>query len=170
MIKDVFYNGTLPESQVTIDVERVAVPGVDEGPESEPPVTFKYTQLAAVVEAPVSTPPSGSVPTGVPAPGGEAPSPPPAGAPTQPSTPPIIQLRMRKKRDLRNNTIPVWTNDPTAGNKGARKRLIKEGDTFWGYFFKDWDHGQKIWAVYEADKTTIIGYGVADRNDFVDPI
>ena len=170
MIKDVFYNGTLPESQVTIDVERVAVPGVDEGPESEPPVTFKYTQLAAVVEAPVSTPASGSVPTeGGSTPGGETP-PPPEGAPAQPSLPPVIHLKMRKKRDLRANTIPVWTNDPSVGDKGPKKKTIKEGNDFWGYFFKDWDHGQKIWAVYEADKTTIIGYGVADRNDFVDPI
>jgi hypothetical protein len=77
---------------------------------------------------------------------------------------------MRKKRDLKSNRIGVYEGDPTAGGRGARKKLIKEGDIFWGYFFKDWEHGQKIWAVYEADKTTLIGYGIADKNDFVDPI
>lgn len=171
MIKDVFYNGTFPDTIVTIDLEGVATPGVSEGPESEPPVTFKYTQLAAVVESTVSTPASGSTTTtGGSSTSGETPPPPPEGAPAQPPLPPVIQLKMRKKRDLKANTIPVWENDPTAGNKGARKRLIKEGDTFWGYFFKDWEHGQKVWAVYQPDKTTLVGYGVADRNDFVDPI
>jgi hypothetical protein len=170
MIKDVFYNGTFPDTKVTIDREEVAVSGVSEGPESEPPVTFKYTRLAAVEEAPISTPASGSTTTAGDTPtGGETP-PPPEGQPAQPPLPPVIGLRMRKKRDLKRNTIPVWTNDPTIGDKGARKRVIKEGDTFFGYLFKDWEHGQKVWAVYEADKTTLIGYGVADRNDFVDTI
>lgn len=170
MIKDVFYNGTLPESQVTIDFEQVAKPGVDAGPKEEPPVLFKYTQLAAVVESPVSTPASGSTPTTSGTVSGETPSAPTGGEPATPSLPPVIQLRMRKKRDLRANTIPVYENDPTAGPKGAKKRTIKEGNTFWGYFFKDWEHGNKIWAVYEADKTTLVGYGIADRNDFVDPV
>ena len=169
MIKDVFYNGTLPESQVTIDFDQVAKPGVDSGPNEEPPVLFKYTQLAAVVESPVSTPVSGSTPAGTPTTGGETPSP-GNGDPATPSLPPVIHLRMRKKRDLRANTIPVWTNDPSVGDKGPRKKIIKEGNDFWGHFLKDWEHGQKIWAVYEADKTTLIGYGVADKNDFVDPI
>jgi hypothetical protein len=83
--------------------------------------------------------------------------------------PPVIRLKMRKKRDLRPNTILVFENDPSAADKGARKRIIKEGDIFWGYFLKDWANG-KIWAVYEPDKTTFVGYGVADKNDFVDPI
>jgi hypothetical protein len=172
MIKDVFYNGTFPDTIVTIDLEGVAVPGVSEGPESEPPVTFKYTQLAAVVESTVSTPASGSTTTGgtSSSTSGETPPPPPEGAPAQPPLPPVIQLRMRKKRDLKANRIGVYEGDPTAGGRGALKRIIKEGDTFWGYFFKDWEHGQKIWAVYEADKTTLIGYGIADKNDFVDPI
>lgn len=173
MIKDVFYNGTLPDSQVTIDREEIAVLGVSEGPESEPPVTFKYTQLAAVVESPVSTPASGSTTTTggtSSSTGGETPPPPAEGQPAQPPLPPVVQLKMRKKRDLKTNRIGVYENDPTIGKRGKMKKLIKEGDTFWGYFFKDWEHGQKIWAVYEADKTTLIGWGIADRNDFVDPI
>jgi len=166
MIKDVFYNGTLPDSQVTIDIEKVADSGVSSTREEEPPVLFKYTQLAKVEETPLTAPASGSTTTTT----TEGTNPPAPGDPAQPPLPPVIHLRMRKKRDLRSNTIPVWTNDPSVGDKGARKRLIKEGDTFWGYFFKDWEHGNKIWAVYEADKTTLVGYGVADRNDFVDPI
>ena len=166
MIKDVFYNGTLPDSQVTIDIEKVADSGVSSTREEEPPVLFKYTQLAKVEETPLTAPASGSTTTTT----TEGTNPPAPGDPAQPPLPPVIHLRMRKKRDLRSNTIPVWTNDPSVGDKGARKRLIKEGDTFWGYFFKDWEHGNKIWAVYESDKTTLVGYGVADRNDFVDPI
>ena len=166
MIKDVFYNGTLPDSQVTIDIEKVADSGVSSTREEEPPVLFKYTQLAKVEETPLTAPASGSTAT-TPTTGGDAPAP---GDPAQPPLPPVIHLRMRKKRDLRANTIPVWTNDPTIGDKGERKRLIKEGNEFWGYFYKDWEHGQKIWVVYEADKTTLVGWGVADRNDFVDPI
>jgi hypothetical protein len=167
MIKDVFYNGTFPDSLVTIDLEQIAVPGVSEGPESEPPVTFKYTQLAAVVESTVSTPVSGSTTAS----GSTSTELPPASSgPAQSPTPPVIQLRMRKKRDLKANRIGVYEGDPTAGSRGALKRIIKEGDIFWGYLFKDWEHGQKIWAVYEADKTTLIGWGIADKNDFVDPV
>lgn len=88
---------------------------------------------------------------------------------TQAEPPPVIRLKMRKKRDVKTNRIPVFENNPSTGDKGARKRIIKEGDIFWGYFVKDWANG-KIWAVYEPDKTTLVGYGIADRNDFVDPI
>ncbi len=164
MIKDVFYNGTFPDSQVTIDFEKVAVPGVSDTANEEPPVVFKYTQLAQVVETPLTS--TGSVNTNTTT---TEPGTPTPGEPATP-TPPIIQLRMRKKRDLKANRIGVYEGDPTAGGRGALKRIIKEGDTFWGYFFKDWEHGNKIWAVYEADKTTLIGYGIADRNDFVDPV
>ncbi len=164
MIKDVFYNGTFPDSQVTIDFEKVAVPGVSDTANEEPPVVFKYTQLAQVVETPLTS--TGSVNTNTTTTEPTAPTP---GEPATP-TPPIIQLRMRKKRDLKANRIGVYEGDPTAGGRGVLKRIIKEGDTFWGYFFKDWEHGNKIWAVYEADKTTLIGYGIADRNDFVDPV
>lgn len=164
MIKDVFYNGTLPDSQVTIDIEKVADSGVSSTREEEPPVLFKYTTLAKVEETPLTTPASGSTTTT------EGTNPPPPGDPAQPPLPPVIQLRMRKKRDLKTNRIGVYENDPTIGKRGKMKKLIKEGDSFWGYFFKDWEHGQKIWAVYEADKTTLIGWGIADRNDFVDPI
>jgi hypothetical protein len=165
MIKDVFYNGTFPDSQVTIDFEKVAVPGVSDTANEEPPVVFKYTQLAQVVETPLTS--TGSVNTNTTT--TTEPTAPTPGEPATP-TPPIIQLRMRKKRDLKANRIGVYEGDPTAGGRGALKRIIKEGDTFWGYFFKDWEHGNKIWAVYEADKTTLIGYGIADRNDFVDPV
>lgn len=165
MIKDVFYNGTFPDSQVTIDFEKVAVPGVSDTVNEEPPVVFKYTQLAQVVETPLTS--TGSVNTNTTT--TTEPTTPTPGEPATP-TPPIIQLRMRKKRDLKANRIGVYEGDPTAGGRGELKRIIKEGDTFWGYFFKDWEHGNKIWAVYEADKTTLIGYGIADRNDFVDPV
>lgn len=165
MIKDVFYNGTFPDSQVTIDFEKVAVPGVSDTANEEPPVVFKYTQLAQVVETPLTS--TGSVNTNTTT--TTEPTTPTPGEPATP-TPPIIQLRMRKKRDLKANRIGVYEGDPTAGGRGELKRIIKEGDTFWGYFFKDWEHGNKIWAVYEADKTTLIGYGIADRNDFVDPV
>jgi hypothetical protein len=165
MIKDVFYNGTFPDSQVTIDFEKIATSGVSDTANEEPPVVFKYTQLAQVVETPLTS--TGSVNTNTTT--TTEPTAPTPGEPATP-TPPIIQLRMRKKRDLKANRIGVYEGDPTAGGRGALKRIIKEGDTFWGYFFKDWEHGNKIWAVYEADKTTLIGYGIADRNDFVDPV
>ena len=171
MIKDVFYNGTFPESQLTSDFVQVAktVSGEDEFP-----TVFKYSRIVAVEPTPNTTPPasggSGDTATGggTPTGGGEG-TPPPPGQPAT-TTPPIIQLRLRKKRGPGKNNIPVYTNDPTAGPGGERKRTIKEGNTFWGYFHKDWEHGQKVWAVYEADKTTLVGWGVADRNDFVDPI
>lgn len=170
MIKDVFYNGTFPDSQVTIDFEKVATPGLSDTAKEEPPVLFKYTQLAQVVETPLTS--TGSASGTTTESGGTTTEPTPLqpGQPATNPTPPIIQLKMRKKRDLRANKIPVYENDPTVGDKGGRKRLIKEGDTFWGYFFKDWEHGQKVWVVYESDKTTIVGWGVADRNDFVDPV
>jgi hypothetical protein len=170
MIKDVFYNGTFPESELTSDFVQVAKTVSEE---DEFPTVFKYSRILNVEPTPNTTPPtSGTTPVGggTTTGGGDIPPLPPEGQPVQPPLPPVINLRFRKKRDLKRNIIPVWTNDPTIGDKGARKRLIKEGDTFCGYFFKDWEHGQKIWAVYESDKTTLIGYGVADRNDFVDPI
>ena len=171
MIKDVFYNGTFPESKIDIPFQKVASTISEE---DEFPQVFKYSQTATIVQTPATAPIPGSPASVPPTPptetGGGETNPPPPGEPAQPPLPPVIQLKMRKKRDLRANTIPVWTNDPSAGDKGAKKRTIKEGDVFWGYFFKDWEHGQKIWAVYEPDKTTLIGYGVADRNDFVDPI
>jgi hypothetical protein len=172
MIKDVFYNGTFPESKVDIPFQKVASTISEE---DEFPQVFKYTQTATIVETPATAPLPGSPAAQPPTPptegtGGDTPTAPPPGEPAQPPLPPVIRLKMRKKRDLRANKIPVYESDPSAGNRGAQKRLIKEGDTFWGYFFKDWEHGSKIWAVYEADKTTLIGYGVADRNDFVDPI
>jgi len=156
MIKDVFNNGTFPESQLTSDFVQVAktVSGEDEFP-----TVFKYSRIVAVEPTPNTTPPasggdnttggSSGTSTG----GGEG-TPPPPGEPAT-TTPPIIQLRLRKKRGPGKNNIPVYEGDPTAGAKGARKRTIKEGNTFWGYFHKDWEHGQKIWAVYEADKTTL---------------
>lgn len=168
MIKDVFYNGTFPESKLTSDFVQVAQ---TVSAEDEFPTVFKYSRLASVEATPNTTPPTPS--NGGPATGttgGEEGTPPPTGQPAT-TTPPVIGLRMRKKRDGHANSIPVYTNDPTAGPSGLRlrKRTIKEGDTFYGYFHKDWEHGQKVWVVYEADKTTLIGYGVADRNDFVDP-
>jgi len=152
MIKDVFYNGTFPESQLTF------------------PTVFKYSRILAVEPTPNTTPPTPS--NGGPATGttgGEEGTPPPSGQPTT-TTPPVIQLRLRKKRGPGKNNIPVYEGDPTVEAKGARKRVIKEGNTFWGYFHKDWEHGQKIWAVYEADKTTLVGWGIADRNDYCDPV
>lgn len=171
MIKDVFYNGTFPESQLTSDFVQVAktVSGEDEFP-----TVFKYSRIVAVEPTPNTTPPtsggSGDTTTGggTPAGGGEG-TPPPSGQPAT-TTPPVIQLRLRKKRGPGKNNIPVYEGDPTAGAKGARKRTIKEGNTFWGYFHKDWEHGQKVWAVYEADKTTLVGWGIADRNDYCDPV
>ena len=171
MIKDVFYNGTFPESKLTSDFVQVAktVSGEDEFP-----TVFKYSRIVAVEPTPNTTPPasggSGDTATGggTPTGGGEG-TPPPPGQPAT-TTPPIIQLRLRKKRGPGKNNIPVYEGDPTAGAKGARKRTIKEGNTFWGYFHKDWEHGQKVWAVYEADKTTLVGWGVADRNDYCDPV
>jgi hypothetical protein len=172
MIKDVFYNGTFPESKVDIPFQRVASTISEE---DEFPQVFKYTQTATVVETPATAPLPGSPAAQPPAPpteaaGGDTPTAPPPGEPAQPPLPPVIRLKMRKKRDLRANKIPVYESDPSVGNRGAQKKIIKEGDTFLGYFFKDWEHGSKIWAVYDVDKTTLIGYGVADRNDFVDPI
>ena len=168
MIKDVFYNGTLPDSKVTIDIEKVADSGVSSTREEEPPVLFKYTQLAKVEETPLTAPASGSTGTTPTTSGGDGA--PANGQPAQPPLPPVIQLRMRKKRDFKSNTIPVYKNDPSVERRGRIQKMIKEGDTFWGYFLKDWEHGQKIWAVYEADKTTLFGYGLADKNDFVDPV
>jgi len=170
MIKDVFYNGTFPESQLTSDFE-VQANTVSE--EEDFPVVFKYSRILEVKDTPNTTPPPSTTGGAGTTPGGTSTTPttdpPPAGTPAA-TTPPIIQFRMRKKRDLRRNTIGVFENDPTIGPKGRGKRLIKEGDTFYGYFYKDWEHGQKVYVVYEPDKTTIVGWGIADRNDFVDPI
>lgn len=169
MIKDVFYNGTFPDSSVSLPFSKVATTIAEE---DEFPQIFKYSQTDTIVETPATAPIPGSPAAQPPATptetgGGD---PPPPGEPATPPLPPVIQLKMRKKRDLRARVIPVWTGDPSVGDKGPRKRTIKEGETFWGYFFKNWEHGQKIWAVYEPDKTTIIGYGVADSKDFVDPV
>jgi len=167
MIKDVFYNGTFPESQLTSDFVQVAQTVSEE---DEFPTVFKYSRILAVEPTPNTTPPTPS--NGGPATGttgGEEGTPPPSGQPTT-TTPPVIQLRLRKKRGPGKNNIPVYEGDPTVEAKGARKRVIKEGNTFWGYFHKDWEHGQKIWAVYEADKTTLVGWGIADRNDYCDPV
>jgi hypothetical protein len=166
MIKDVFYNGTFPESLLTSDFVQAAQ---TVSAEDEFPTVFKYSRIIAVEPTPNTTPPNSGPATGTTGTGGEEGTPPPAGQPTT-TTPPVIGLRMRKKRDFKSNTIPVYENDPTVDFRGKRKGLIKEGDTFYGYFHKDWEHGQKVWAVYEADKTTLIGWGVADKNDFVDPI
>ena len=166
MIKDVFYNGTFPESLLTSDFVQAAQ---TVSAEDEFPTVFKYSRLVSVEPTPNTTPPNSGPATGTTGTGGEEVTPPAAGQPTT-TTPPVIGLRMRKKRDFKSNTIPVYENDPTVDFRGKRKLLIKEGDTFYGYFHKEWEHGQKVWAVYEADKTTLIGWGVADKNDFVDPI
>ena len=169
MIKDVFYNGTFPDSLVSIPFQKVASTISEE---EEFPQVFKYTQTATIVSTPATSPLPGSPAAQASGSmsGGNDTNPPAGGDPATPPTPPIIHLKMRKKRDGRANTIPVWTNDPSVGDKGPKKKTIKEGNEFWGYFLKDWEHGHKIWAVYEADKTTLIGYGDADRNDFVDTI
>jgi hypothetical protein len=81
----------------------------------------------------------------------------------------VRKLQMRKRTDFDANTIPVYKLDPSLGNAGKIIVLIREGDIFYGYFLKDYKGG-KIWVVYEANKTTLIGYGNADSNDFVDEI
>lgn len=164
MIKDVFHNGTFPDSQVSIPIEQIASPGTSDGPTTEPPVTFKYTTLAAVVEAPISTPASGS--TG----SGDGTSTPTNGQPATQSGPVIKKLQMiDQKNKWAKNAIPVFEKDFTKGDKGKRIKNIKEGEIFWGYFIKD-HTGGKQWAVYQEDKKTFIGYGYADSNDYVDEI
>ena len=81
----------------------------------------------------------------------------------------VRKLQMRKNADFKANTIPVYKLDPSLGNAGKIIVLIREGDIFYGYFLKDYKGG-KIWVVYEPNKTTLIGYGNADANDFVDEI
>ena len=81
----------------------------------------------------------------------------------------VRKLQMRKKGDFKANTIPVYKLDPSLGNAGKIIVFIREGDIFYGYFLKDYKGG-KIWVVYEPNKTTLIGYGNADANDFVDEI
>jgi hypothetical protein len=81
----------------------------------------------------------------------------------------VRKLQMRKNVDFQANTIPVYKLDPSLGNAGKIIVFIREGDIFYGYFLKDYKGG-KIWVVYEANKTTLIGYGTADSNDFVDEI
>ena len=163
MIKDVFYNGILPQSQVTIDIETVADSGVSSKREEEPPVLFKYTTLAEVVEAPVSTPPSDTTGTGGTTSG------PSNGEPATQAAPEIKKLQMRAQGGFKNNNIPVYEKDFSKGDRGRKIKTIKEGNIFWGYFIKDHDGG-KQWAVYEEDKKTFIGYGKADSNDYVDEI
>jgi hypothetical protein len=160
MIKDVFYNGTLPDSQVTIDFQQVADSGVNSNRNEEPPVLFKYTTLAEVVEAPVSTPASGSTETGT---NGAT-----NGEPATQAAPVIKKLKMRKQHALTRNSIPVFEKDFSNGDKGKRIKYIREGDIFYGYFIKDLSGGRRQWAVYEQDKKTFIGYGDADSNDYVD--
>lgn len=160
MIKEVFYNGAPPASVTDL---RVSEQAKTISTEEDFPVLYKYTQLVSVGTPP--TPSTGSVEPVV-----ETPAP-TTGQPAT-TTPTVIRLKMRKKRDLRSNTIPVWPNDPSVGSRGSAfpKRVIREGEEFWGYFFKDWEHGQKIWVVYDSTGKTLFGYGVADKNDFVDPV
>jgi len=158
-LKEIFYNGKVPDGVSTVTLTQQAQTVTEE---DEFPVLFKYTELVSVVTPPpttINTPTTGS--NGI--------TPTPSGNPTT-GIPPVIELKMRKRRDLIANTIPVFENDPTIGSRGREVRKIREGERFWGYFLKDWEHGQKIWVVYESDKTTLIGYGVADRNDFVDTL
>lgn len=155
MIKEVFYNGVPPKSVTDLRVVQTAKTIAEE---DEFPVLYKYTQLVSV-QTPTTTPTTGSANT-------ESTS--PTGPTT--TTPPIVKLKMRKKKDLKTNRIGVYENDPTVKRRGKMKRLIKEGDVFMGYFLKDWEHGQKIWVVYTDDSKTLVGYGIADKNDFVDPV
>lgn len=156
MIKEVFYNGAPPATVTDLKLTQQAKTVSDE---DEFPVLYKYTQLVSVQMATTDTPPTGENGTDAPA----------VGEPAT-TTPAVVRLKMRKRRDLRANTIPVWTNDPTIGDKGPRKKIIREGEEFWGYFLKDWEHGQKVWVVYDSTGKTLFGYGVADKNDFVDPV
>jgi len=159
LIKEIFYNGKVPDGVSTVTLTQRAQTVTED---DEFPVLFKYTELIGVQSSTPTTSTTPTVPT-------EPSSPPASGNPTT-TTPPVIQLVMRKSRDLRANTIPVWEADPTIGSRGREVRKIREGDRFWGYFLRDWEHGQKIWVVYEPDRTTLVGWGVADRNDFVDPV
>lgn len=163
-IKGVFYNGEVPDSTVIIPITNQAQTVSDE---DEFPVLFKYTQLVGVqgnTSNTTGTPTNVTIPTTPPA------------SPTDPTTttPPVVELQMRKRRDLRSNSIPVLESDPsvTGPSRFSNRtvRVIREGDKFFGYFLKDWEHGQKIWVVYDVDKTTLVGYGLADKNDFVDPV
>ena len=81
----------------------------------------------------------------------------------------VRKLQMRQRTDFKANTIPVYKLDPSLGNAGKMIVVIREGDIFYGYFLKDYKGG-KIWVVYEPDMKTLIGYGNADSNDFVDEI
>lgn len=159
MVKEVFYNGAPPASVTDL---RVSEQAKTISTEEDFPVLYKYTQLVSVGTP--QTPSTGS------AGGPVVESPAPTTGQPATTTPTVVRLKMRKRRDLRSNTIPVWTNDPTVGDKGPRKRIIREGEEFWGYFLKDWEHGQKIWVVYDSTGKTLFGYGVADKNDFVDPV
>lgn len=154
-IKNVFNNGAPVKSVSDLPITQQAKTIQDE---EDFPQLYKYTTLISV-EVPELPPPTNTVDV----------TPPASGNPVT-TTPPIVQLRMRKQTVFSKNVIPVWTNDPLIGDKGPRKKRIHEGDTFWGYFYKDWDHGQKVWVVYEADKKTLIGWGVADSNDYVDTV
>jgi hypothetical protein len=157
MIKDVFYNAKTPDNVGTYDVSLMAQTNP---PEEIQPVVFKYTTILELKETPqqqTATQASQAIQI--------ANEPPP-----DPNKPKIVQLRM-KQQGKRNN-IPIFKQDPSAMRlPKAAGRNIYEGNAFWGYLYKDnWKNNKKIWMVYEADKTTFVGYGIADSNDYVEEI
>ena len=157
MIKDVFFNASTPNNIGSVPV---SIQAQTNPPEEIQPVVFKYSTILELKE----TPQQQTATTATEA--AKAASEPPP----DPNKPKIVQLRMVQQN--KRNNIPVFTQDPSAMRLPKRApKTIYEGNAFWGYLYKDnWRNNEKIWMVYEADKTTLIGYGIADSTDYVEEI
>lgn len=164
MIKNVFHNASTPDN---IGSFPLSIQAQTNPPEEIQPVVFKYSTLLEVKQTPqqqTATQATTATET--------AQAAVQASSPAEQVGPVVKHLKMRGKRAwlIGGNTIPVWEKDPSAGPSGKRLKYLYQGDTFWGYYLKDWNRDHKIWVVMKDDKTGIYGYGDADSNDYVDEI
>lgn len=165
-IKETFYNGKPPNTPNAFQYTKVAT--TDDSEETlqhklATPVVIKNTSFVEMQTTPQqkTTEVAAKAAKGVEEVAKEV---------IDPTKPRIIQLRMKQQR--KQNNIPVFTEDPSTKRLPKRGPLtIYEGNAFWGYLYKDnWRNNEKIWKIYEADKTTFIGYGIADNTDFVEEV
>jgi len=165
-IKDVFYNGKIPEPNLGwTNVTKLAKSPteLDEDLNKvEHQVVFKYSET---VELQPSDNVVGSTP--IPITGGDT------GTNISPtSSPDIKRWEYTRKRNLISETWPVIK----ATDNGAVVSSLGEGDRFWGVYSqqrsgvnfshrgRSWRIGDELIAVYDENKTTVIGYvPVGDR-------
>lgn len=165
-IKDVFYNGKIPEPNLgwsTITKLAKSPTELDEDLNKvEHQVVFKYSETVELqpsdnVVASTTNVPVGQV--------GNTNT-------TPPSATDIRRWQYTRKRNLISETWPVIK----AADNGAVVSNLSEGDSFWGVYAqqrsevsfshrgRSWRVGDELIAVYDENKTTIIGYvPVGDR-------